>query len=761
MSLTGHNTKSSDSQPALGLPVAAPVLEYVCLFTHDLKRKQKRWQDGRLKFHTFNKRIMVYDERGNFIGDMHWREDFDFGEGEEFNLERGAVIVQVSECVGSKDQDLTDLLDKRAREAEQRYARSSAATANSPHLTVRPPIVPQTHPQASFRQRHLVDVVNTPRGPRGRAVIPTISPYEERIVTQQLLNSSEGESQRPIKRRRDISPPSKSGYAQNLFGATLNLSSWSASAPLRQQPTQTNRNASPTPETTAKPGVPSRNASSSLLRPSAILNLTGDDIVQVESFKPSAAASKRGGAGNATETPPNLNALVSTPFKAPDTGKLRSKAIQGEDQMLAESEETLVVRGQQPQSCANKTRNTAAKHSARKSQDAKLKSIRHHSAAQPSNDALHNSAIHPISAENESPEQRGGIAKDTDISALQPLTDESLLRLVRNTGPEEPKSKLRIKARKKRGLLMVAKNTTAKTSERQPDSPGTRIEAPVTERQLMAVDTLQIVGQAARSIPPVGILPRSVNCGVGGDACQCEPTRVYDDEKIQSWSDSAIEATFQLEPTLVNGDDIQSSGEPVHSRVKLREDKTQSITGPHREVEMMTTQSGPRLASLGRRSVKSKEVIGSLDPGKCRVAAENPPAAPASRKETIVCPKTDSERSSSAKIAETRLQEKATLLKNPATRGRKAAKKSDAAGSVPQPVLSGMPDLAVGRIDRRGGSRPEVTLDSAAALGGETAREVFGFSKASGGPWSKEAYDLLGCRRPRVKARVKGIGDGN
>ncbi|KAJ0384734.1 hypothetical protein COL922a_007736 [Colletotrichum nupharicola] len=106
------------SQPS-GIPASAPVHEFICLFTHDLKRKQKRWQDGRLKFHTFNKRIMVYGERGNFIGDMHWNEDFAFGEGEEFNLERGAVIVQVAECIGTKDQDLTDLLDKRARDVEQ------------------------------------------------------------------------------------------------------------------------------------------------------------------------------------------------------------------------------------------------------------------------------------------------------------------------------------------------------------------------------------------------------------------------------------------------------------------------------------------------------------------------------------------------------------------------------------------------------------------------------------------------------------------
>ncbi|KAK2038130.1 hypothetical protein LZ31DRAFT_133564 [Colletotrichum somersetense] len=654
MSLTGHNTNSSDNQPTLGLPVAAPVLEYVCLFTHDLKRKQKRWQDGRLKFHTFNKRVMVYDERGNFIGDMHWREDFDFGEGEEFNLERGAVIVQVAECVGTKDQDLTGLLDKRAREVEQRYAHTSVATANSPHLTVRPPVVPHNHPQTPSRQPHLAKIANTSRGLHGRAVMPKVSPYEERIAAQQSLNSPEGENQRPNKRRRDVSPPSKSGYAQNLFGATLNLSSWSASAPLRHQPAQTYRNAC-IPERPPKPGVPSRNAKPSWPRPSEILDLTGDGLVQVEQARPSSAT-------------------IRTTFKVPGMGKIRNEAIQGEDQMPTEPEETLVVNSQQPQHCMDNPRNTAVKHSARKSQDAMWKPILHYSAAQSSNGALFDSAAHRVSAEVESPDQRDGIVKDVGTSVLQPLADGSLLRLARDTGPEEPKSKLRIKARKKRGLLMVAKNTTAKTSDSQPDSPGARIEAPPKEKQLMTVDTLE---------------PKAVNC-----------------------------------------DDSQSSGEHAHSRVKLREHKTQPSSGPQRDVEMTTTQSGPRLASLGRRSVKSMEIIGSFDSRKCRVAAESPPAAPASREETIMSPKTDSERSSST------------------TRGRKAAKKSDAAGSVPQPVLSAIPDLAVGKNDRRGDSRREVTLDSIAVLGGKTAREVPGFSRASGGPWSKEAYDLLGCIRP-------------
>lgn len=217
-----------------GLPHSAAVFDYTCLFTHDLKRKQKRWQDGRLKFHTFNKRVMVYDERGNFIGDMHWCEDWDFDEGEEFQLERGCVIVQVAECLGSKEQDLTELLEKRQKDKEQRQARTAAAVSASassrPSQSSHRPLVPRQQP----RQPPLSDLTTTPRGNQlGRAVIPKESPYEQRL--HQQAQAQDSENARPAKRRKpDMSPPSKSGYAQSLFGATLSLSPWTSSAPQSQ-----------------------------------------------------------------------------------------------------------------------------------------------------------------------------------------------------------------------------------------------------------------------------------------------------------------------------------------------------------------------------------------------------------------------------------------------------------------------------------------------------------------------------------------------
>ena len=226
----GGNGRNANGRS--GVP-GAQVLEFICLFTHDLRRKQKRWEDGRLKYHTFNKRVMVYDERGNFVGDMHWQRDWSFDEGEEVQLERGGVIVQVMECVGRQAQDLSELLEKRAKEKEQRQARVAmrpSLSAASPH----PPVSgARVHDNFQTRHRPLNHVLGTPTGHHGRAVAPAESPFELRQMADE--NPDDRTESRPAKRRRcDITPPTKKGYAQALFGATLSLSSAPASSAPRQ-----------------------------------------------------------------------------------------------------------------------------------------------------------------------------------------------------------------------------------------------------------------------------------------------------------------------------------------------------------------------------------------------------------------------------------------------------------------------------------------------------------------------------------------------
>lgn len=208
----------------------APVWDFRCLWTSDLRRKQKRWQDGRLKFHTFNKRVMVYDDRSNTIGDTHWKASHDLAEGEEIQLDRGGILVEVQECMGKNDQDLTELIDKRLREKEERRAIRSAASPIA--SAFRGPVLDRLPPSKSLK-----GVLGTTLGHHGRAVVPVTPPFERRCAS--AVASPGIERERPGKRRK-VEPSSSTGtsYAQNLTGVTLDLSH---SAPLssvakRQEP---------------------------------------------------------------------------------------------------------------------------------------------------------------------------------------------------------------------------------------------------------------------------------------------------------------------------------------------------------------------------------------------------------------------------------------------------------------------------------------------------------------------------------------------
>lgn len=155
---------------------------------------------------------MVYDERSNFIGDTHWKGS-EFDEGEEFELERGHILVDVGECIGKKDQDLSELVDKRVKEKEDRAAvRAGQATPNRPQAGI---------PASEYlRPKTLYAVIGTPTGHYGRAMISNMSPFEEKHKNR------DENTPRPTKRRKqDDLRSSKSGYAQNLMGATLTFSS--------------------------------------------------------------------------------------------------------------------------------------------------------------------------------------------------------------------------------------------------------------------------------------------------------------------------------------------------------------------------------------------------------------------------------------------------------------------------------------------------------------------------------------------------------
>lgn len=165
------NSSLVSSSPKVLSQTKAPVIKFQCLFSHDLRRKAKRWQDGYLNFHTFNKRIMVYDLTANSIGDLHWRRDSQPCDGDELELERG-VLVQVGECIEKSQTDLTELLDKRKSQHTLPPPKASSPQHRAP-ASFRNPAAPQP-------LKSLNELLGIKRTPIGKATLTTKSPYEIR-----------------------------------------------------------------------------------------------------------------------------------------------------------------------------------------------------------------------------------------------------------------------------------------------------------------------------------------------------------------------------------------------------------------------------------------------------------------------------------------------------------------------------------------------------------------------------------------------------
>ncbi|KAI5921731.1 hypothetical protein F4810DRAFT_318459 [Camillea tinctor] len=888
----------------------APVLEFVCLFTHDLRRKQKRWQDGRLKYHTFNKRVMVYDERGNFIGDTHWCEDYGFGEGEELQLERGSSIVQVAECVGSRDQDLSELVDKRAQE---KVRRQSAALAR------RAPAVESSTPQAAtphfqLQQKPLHSLIGTPTGHHGRAAMPTESPYEER---QKQVASPLDDNARPAKRRkRDPSPPSKSGYAQSLFGATLTLSGRPmSSAPIRHQPSKAlpvredNLNpASSDPshqdsdldsgQTATKPHLAPKSR-----RPGLLNVQPGSSLLKIKPSRPASppAQSIAIDATGLSSSPPGhkIDDVQRSPSRSTisHTKKSGSKKV----------EKAKSLKTQNPLRSASINRNLC---NPRGSGDTLLKVNAEHV----SDDSI--SIKHPVEGVEDGQPRTSrpkmasrkrnhlSIVAAPDASKIVDLTSEKEPLLTEPPSVNEPRTELRIKPRKKRGLLMMSEKGAVDNSISMHNKPKTRKhrDPPIKSFERLSVDSVGETGSMEEG-PLAGkssddaAQPTQDNTRLVGDG-PYDPTDVdkpqretqgrdtiaiqklrrksrreanpsgsseemtagkqnrassvksYTQNKDKTGSsymdqghhdpspfddDSSEERMPRgrrnktREQTVIQSlehqsDDQANEDSPPRKRRSLRRKNTPSeVVEEYDEPE---SPPPPRLAHLGRRNIRSKEVIGfifddddvkpisrsnseSIDQASevCvhpdKSAIEILPAT--SKNATIETPEatdsrvqdqiTDSENESlttkprceqggdpqypsvpPAPLAKIPLQrqdstmsnpstmgvDKPTVslaqstvakpqnvpipkLINPATRGKKAAKPSDAAGQMP---ICPLPSEVGPHMTSNPEQPPNPRKRPGLANGKAASAAMPGFARANGGPWSREAHDLFEFRRP-------------
>ncbi|KAI8966371.1 hypothetical protein F5Y11DRAFT_153862 [Daldinia sp. FL1419] len=762
----------------------APVLEYVCLFTRDLRRKQKRWQDGRLKYHTFNKRIMVYDERGNFIGDTHWHEDYDFDEGEEVELDRGGVIVQVSEFTGSRDQDLSELVDKRTRE---RAERQSAALARRPP-TVESAIPNVAAPHFQLRHKPLHNLIGTPTGHHGRALMPSESPYEER--QKQTAPTQDSDARSAKRRKREISPPSKSGYAQSLFGASLTLSCTPTSSPLLRS------------------------------RPPQVISISAEHrplstISNIHDGRPNAASKMMN--GSTTRVQEDLRGNTSKcalPEGAPrDTPVATTRGYAREQSPLPTSGDKADVPNQRvPPISIKNSRSNRTGHTREDaveidtlqpiSADLGSKIQAHHKRPQPQHvgrpNDIHDTALEvdtintgaeslpSISGPKESSRNQGRAIKPKPKSKTEGVSsNKEILEFAREQPISETRTELRIKPRKKRGLVMVSEklnSDSSSTSRTSKDQIGYQ-DLPALPSATTKGDSSGDMSSGDTNIETSVKDPNRARQGARNTSLHDFPqansklTYKQDTERKKDQRKRASAGYDEDSQVILDPDSQRSQMNDKRARLSSSECEDGVLTEATRPSRSRKESSGkkkklqtrdnvedvfaPRLAQLGSKSVRSKEIIGfisdeEIDTNLARdfsadrninalEAVSRSPQRQNRPTSARVSGNSDVQVLLSDDTAATRLPA-AKMVVNPATRGKKAAKPSDAAGHVPQCPLPS--EVAFGRpLDAKRyesnvpKTRPEVERKASAAT-------MSGFSRANGGPWSREAHDLFEFTRP-------------
>lgn len=500
-----------------GPPSSATVYDFRCLFTHDLRRKQKRWQDGKLKYHSFNKKVMVYDDRGHFVGDGHWDQDGDLAPGEEFNLDRGMAIVQVDECIGEKQQDLTELLDKRAREVEKRRQIAAAKTRPTPRSSA----ARGAQPPAQRPHLSLSSIVQSP-GRLGRAVIPTHSPFEARQQKLHHSTAPTGDSQPtvaarpPPARRRSPSPPSKNGFARSLFGATLSLSAGpdpelmaararalrermlSQAQPLstpheddepgaREQPVQSSpifvQDAEETPSKPREPQpqkaqrpAPQPNARHPISSARTVMREAEevgnrntdhteaeDEVVRKE--KPTKKRKNDAVRANRREEPDTItkDALLDAP-EAP-AARLKTKAKSTDDMHLEEEEEEI------PLPVPKKKKKTTEQVPRQKSRPVE---------EQPADIVI---LDEPVDEVTEAPPQRQRKEPREKPKKTKKAVEKQPTPEQPAPNPKEPRTTLRIRSRQKRGLLMMREPVPLPEPSREPSPEAEQEPEPEPEAE--------------------------------------------------------------------------------------------------------------------------------------------------------------------------------------------------------------------------------------------------------------------------------------
>lgn len=843
-------------------PTSAAVLDFICLFTHDLKRKQKRWQDGKLKYHTFNKRVMVYDDRGNFVGDAHWSGDGDLEDGEELELDRGGAIVQVAECTGSREQDLTELLDKRAREVEKRR---QIAAAQQPRRTPVLSRVPDPM-HSSLGQRPLSTAASAATPARiGRAHIPQHSPFEARMA--QAGEQRDDDTPPPSKRRkRSESPPSKTGHAKALFGTTLTLSARPTSSLSKILRDRTNVGSLlQTRPKAVKPTAPE----------------SDDDVEEEEEAmadaqpvrptkrKPSVEENLPPPADLSRPLPkPRLQVTkVSEPRRPKIPEPPRAKSPERELQtVVLEGEETSEDAGPPVQVVRPEKRKKNSTTGPKKAKDVGEAPIS--KSEKIPTKAPVKTKSKPEKSRSEKLEPEKPRLEKSEPQKPRP-EEKECSSVTTSDAPEkakdEPRTELRIRSRKRRGLLMLSEKSLQEKvpavldlapevhTSNIPDEASGFLDTQ-TGNQSASKDVKKSPSVDMTDTPPVcapthtpvigeeatvedkAPLSRDTKRGRKPMPMETErhaskspsppprrrqrqqekknvPTMEEADKTDRTDSESDVPARKRSKPLVTQKtkslasertvpgieDDSESEDDWEGPRPSTTKQNAKTKAAPKAQPKDQATESGPRISRLGRKSVKSKEIFGfkapesdhlvphafasalgrigatAITPACASVPAPAPAFVPVTRvepkesmaqatkdketeKQDIVVPPTiivDESKSHSDAVSESGPRR----IANPASRGRKAATKADAAGQPPRvlvpfdttPALAMPPRAPRAPVQQHHHHQQQQEAQHIQQTVVASKTSLPAFAKANGGAWSRHAYDLLGMSRPGGK----------
>lgn len=96
------------------------VHEYSILYSNRIIQKDKKWNDGKLKYYEFNNKLEIFNEDGNLIEVDFISEKFKHNlvEQNEFKLPNNRLLIEIDCKLSSYTRDVSELFKRPTKDTE-------------------------------------------------------------------------------------------------------------------------------------------------------------------------------------------------------------------------------------------------------------------------------------------------------------------------------------------------------------------------------------------------------------------------------------------------------------------------------------------------------------------------------------------------------------------------------------------------------------------------------------------------------------------